>query len=209
MVANELTFAVLTLVVLLAIAFYTMYRKTGAVTVGAIDLYLCLHNLKYIILLRLSPSFHLLSILFDTPPIILLLVVVFIGWWYVKNNVGRIDDNKFQALKKLAEMERLGTIDQAPIPSWALEAYSNQQDFVALLVLDTRRKNIPDSFLLDTWNNKDSRKLFFNLAGVLEEKNSSFREQSMAVADLIIHNWSKTSTADQQIFINDERRIET
>src|SRR5690606_19305121 len=68
MVANELTFAVLTLVVLLAIAFYTMYRKTGAVTVGAYDIYLCLHNLKYIILIWLSPSFHLLSILSDTPP---------------------------------------------------------------------------------------------------------------------------------------------
>lgn len=141
--------------------------------------------------------------------IILLLVVVSIGWWYVKNNVGRIDDNKIQALEQLAEMERLGTIDQAPIPSWALEAYSNQQDFVALLVLDTRRKNIPDSFLLDTWNNKDSRKLFFNLAGMLEKKNSSFREQSMAVADLIILSWSKRSTAEQQIFINDDRRIET
>ena len=71
MVANELTFAVLALVVLLAIAFYTMYRKTGAVTVGAIDLYLCLHNLKYIILLRLSPLLQFLSILSDTPPIIL------------------------------------------------------------------------------------------------------------------------------------------
>ena len=51
MVANELTFAVLALVVLLAIAFFAVYRKTGTVTVGAIDLYLCLHNLKYIILL--------------------------------------------------------------------------------------------------------------------------------------------------------------
>ena len=70
MVANELTFAVLTLVVLLAIAFFAVYRKTGTVTVGAIDLYLCLHNLKYIILLWLSPSFHLLSILSDTPPTI-------------------------------------------------------------------------------------------------------------------------------------------
>ena len=37
-------------------------------TVGATDIYLCLHNLKYIILLWLSPSFYLLSILFDTPP---------------------------------------------------------------------------------------------------------------------------------------------
>ncbi len=54
MIANKLAFAVLALVVLLAIAFYAMYRKTGTVTVGAIDLYLCLHNLKYIILLRLS-----------------------------------------------------------------------------------------------------------------------------------------------------------
>ena len=69
MVANELTFAVLALVVLLAIAFFAVYRKTGAVTVGAYDIYLCLHNLKYIILLWLSPSFHLLSILSDTPPI--------------------------------------------------------------------------------------------------------------------------------------------
>ena len=69
MIANKLAFAVLALVVLLAIAFYTMYRKTGTVTVGAIDLYLCLHNLKYIILLWLSPSFHLLSILSDTPPL--------------------------------------------------------------------------------------------------------------------------------------------
>ena len=68
MVANELTFAVLALVVLLAIAFFAVYRKTGAVTVGAYDIYLCLHNLKYIILLWLSPSFHLLSILSDTPP---------------------------------------------------------------------------------------------------------------------------------------------
>ena len=68
MVANELTFAVLALVVLLAIAFFAVYRKTGTVTVGAIDLYLCLHNLKYIILLRLSPFFYYSSILFDTPP---------------------------------------------------------------------------------------------------------------------------------------------
>ena len=70
MIANKLAFAVLALVVLLAIAFYAVYRKTGTVTVGAIDLYLCLHNLKYIILLWLSPSFHLLSILSDTPPIV-------------------------------------------------------------------------------------------------------------------------------------------
>lgn len=140
--------------------------------------------------------------------IILLLVVVFIGWWYVKNKVGKVYDNKFQALQQLAEMERLGTLDQAPIPSWVSEAYSNQQDFVALLVFDTRRKNIPDSFFLSKWNNKDDRKLFFNLAGVLEENNASFREQSMAVADMIILRWSKTSNADQQIFINDGHRIE-
>ena len=69
--ANKLAFAVLALVVLLAIAFFAVYRKTGTVTVGAIDIYLCLHNLKYIILLRLSPSFHLLSILSDTPPFFL------------------------------------------------------------------------------------------------------------------------------------------
>lgn len=69
MVANELAVTVLTLVVLLTIAFYAVYRKTGTVTVGAADFYLCLHNLKYIILLWLSPSFHLLSILFDTPPL--------------------------------------------------------------------------------------------------------------------------------------------
>ena len=69
MVANELTLTSLTLVVLLAIAFFAVYRKTGAVTVGAYDIYLCLHNLKYIILLWLSPSFHLLSILSDTPPL--------------------------------------------------------------------------------------------------------------------------------------------
>ena len=37
-------------------------------TVGAIDLYLCLHNLKYIILLRLSPFLYFFSILSDTPP---------------------------------------------------------------------------------------------------------------------------------------------
>ena len=57
MIANKLAFAVLTLIVLLAIAFFAVYRKTGTVTVGAIDLYLCLHNLKYIILPRLSLSF--------------------------------------------------------------------------------------------------------------------------------------------------------
>ena len=34
-----------------AIAFYSVYRKTRTVTVGALDFYLCLHNLKYIILL--------------------------------------------------------------------------------------------------------------------------------------------------------------
>ena len=49
MVTNELTFAGFALVVLLAIAFYTVYRKTGTVTVGAADIYFCLHNLKYII----------------------------------------------------------------------------------------------------------------------------------------------------------------
>ena len=69
MIANKLAFAVLALVVLLAIAFYAVYRKTGTVTVGAVDIYLCLHNLKYIILLRLSPFFYYSSILFDTPPI--------------------------------------------------------------------------------------------------------------------------------------------
>ena len=68
MIANKLAFAVLTLIVLLAIAFFAVYRKTGTVTVGAIDLYLCLHNLKYIILLWLSPFFYYSSILFDTPP---------------------------------------------------------------------------------------------------------------------------------------------
>lgn len=47
MVANELTSAVFALVVLLAITFYTIDRKTGAVAVGAINVYLCLHNLKY------------------------------------------------------------------------------------------------------------------------------------------------------------------
>ncbi|OAP71450.1 hypothetical protein A7325_05485 [Psychrobacter sp. SHUES1] len=72
MIANKLAFAVLALVVLLAIAFYTMYRKTGTVTVGAIDLYLCLHNLKYIILLRLSPFLYYPSILFDTPSTVLM-----------------------------------------------------------------------------------------------------------------------------------------
>ena len=46
-------------------------------TVGAADIYLCLHNLKYIILLWLSPSFlYSLSILSDTPP---KLVVVYRG----------------------------------------------------------------------------------------------------------------------------------
>ena len=68
MITNKLSFAVLALVVLLAIAFYAVYRKTGTVTVGAADIYLCLHNLKYIILLWLSRSFYLLSILSDTPP---------------------------------------------------------------------------------------------------------------------------------------------
>jgi hypothetical protein len=72
MIANKLAFAVLALVVLLAIAFYAVYRKTGTVTVGAIDLYLCLHNLKYIILLRLSPFLYYPSILFDTPSKILM-----------------------------------------------------------------------------------------------------------------------------------------
>ena len=47
MVTNELTPAVFALVVLLTIAFYTVDRKTGTVAVGAIDFYLCLHNLKY------------------------------------------------------------------------------------------------------------------------------------------------------------------
>lgn len=47
MVANELTFAGFALVVLLAIAFYTIHRKTGNAAVGAINVYLCLHNLKY------------------------------------------------------------------------------------------------------------------------------------------------------------------
>ncbi len=55
MVANELTLTILTLVVLLAIAFYAVDRKTCTVTVGAADIYLCLHNLKYNILLWLSP----------------------------------------------------------------------------------------------------------------------------------------------------------
>ena len=50
-------------------AFYAMYRKTGTVTVGAADFYLCFHNLKYIILLGLSSSFYFLSILSNTPPI--------------------------------------------------------------------------------------------------------------------------------------------
>ncbi|MFT5097252.1 MAG: hypothetical protein ACI9JO_001280, partial [Psychrobacter okhotskensis] len=48
---------------------------TGTVTVGAADIYLCLHNLKYIILLWLSPSFYLLSILSDTPPIFLIIIL--------------------------------------------------------------------------------------------------------------------------------------
>ena len=69
MIANKLAFAVLTLIVLLSIAFFAVFLKTGTVTVGAYDIYLCLHNLKYIILLRLSPFFHLLSILSDTPPL--------------------------------------------------------------------------------------------------------------------------------------------
>ncbi|WP_227678339.1 hypothetical protein [Psychrobacter faecalis] len=72
MIANKLAFAVLALVVLLAIAFYAVYRKTGTVTVGAVDIYLCLHNLKYIILLRLSPFLYYPSILFDTPSKILM-----------------------------------------------------------------------------------------------------------------------------------------
>ena len=88
MVANELTFAVLALVVLLAIAFFAVYRKTGTVTVGAIDLYLCLHNLKYIILLRLSPFFYYSSILFDTPPKIYIShTVAFLGCFDYNSNL--------------------------------------------------------------------------------------------------------------------------
>ncbi len=74
MITNELSFAVLTLVVLLTIAFFAIYRKTEAVTVEAAGIYLCLHNLKYIILLWLSPSFYLLSILSNTPPYFLMLM---------------------------------------------------------------------------------------------------------------------------------------
>lgn len=140
--------------------------------------------------------------------VILLLIVLFIGWSFLKAKARKHDSDKFQALRELANMERLGTLDEAPYPSWALESYPKQQQFVAMLVVDTRRKNIPDSFFLEMWNNQDDRKQFLKAAGVMERNNSSFEAQAMVVADMIIHTWSKTSNAEKQIFINDEHRIE-
>lgn len=140
--------------------------------------------------------------------IILLLILLFIGWSYIKAKVRMQDTKKFQALRQLADMENLGTIDEAPYPSWVRESYSKQQEFVAMLVVDTRRKKIPDSFFLEIWNSKKDRKQLLNIAGVMEENNSSFKGQAMAVADMIIHEWSKTSNVEKQIFINDGHRIE-
>lgn len=140
--------------------------------------------------------------------IILLLVVLFIGWSFVKAKVRKHDSDKFQALRELADMERLGTLDQAPYPSWALESYPKQQQFVAMLVVDTRRKDIPDSFFLEMWNNQSDRKKFLNVAGVMEKNNSSFEAQAMVVADMIIHNWFKASDYEKQLFIDDTQRIE-
>lgn len=51
MATNELTFVVLTLLILLTIDFYAVHRKTETVTVGVAGFYLCPHNLNYIILL--------------------------------------------------------------------------------------------------------------------------------------------------------------
>jgi len=118
------------------------------------------------------------------------------------------DANKFRALRKLADMENLGTLDEAPYPSWILESYSKQQEFVAMLVVDTRRKNIPDSFFLEIWNNEKDRKQLLSIAGVMEENNSSFEGQAMAVADIIVHNWYKTSIVEKQLFINNKHKIE-
>ena len=140
--------------------------------------------------------------------IILLLAVLFIGWSFVKAKVRKHDSDKFQALRELADMERLGTLDQAPYPSWALESYPKQQQFVAMLIVDTRRKDIPDSFFLEMWNNQSDRKKFLNVAGVMEKNNSSVEAQAMVVADMIIHNWSKASNYEKQLFIDNKHRIE-
>lgn len=140
--------------------------------------------------------------------IILLLIVLFIGWQFIKAKVRVQDTRKIQALRQLANMEKLGTLDEAPYPSWVRESYSKQQEFVAMLVVDTRRKNIPDSFFLEIWNSENDRKKLLNIAGVMEENNSSIEGQAMAVADMIIHNWSKTSNIEKQMFINNGHRIE-
>lgn len=117
------------------------------------------------------------------------------------------DVKRTQALRRMAELEELGTLEQAPTPSWASN-FDEQQEFVAMLVVDMRRKNIPDAFFLDMWNNEIDRGRLLGIAGFMEENNSSFIGQSIAVADIITHAWSKLPNAERQIFLNNGHRIQ-
>lgn len=117
------------------------------------------------------------------------------------------DIKRTQALRKMAELEELGTLEQAPTPSWAFN-FDEQQEFVAMLVVDMRRKNIPDSFFLDMWNNETDRQRLLGIAGFMEENASSFIGQSIAVADIITHTWSKLPNTEKQMFLNNGHRIQ-
>jgi len=89
MVANKLALAVIRLIILLAIAFYTIYRETKTVTVGATDIYLCFHNPKYIILLRLSPFFIASAYFLIHHLIFLYLIIYFINFLRLTHQVQR------------------------------------------------------------------------------------------------------------------------
>jgi hypothetical protein len=135
--------------------------------------------------------------------IILLVVVAFIGWSYIKAKVRKQESDKFQALRKLADMENLGTIHQILPPSWVSESYDTYREFQCMVVVDLRRKNVPDSFFLDMWNNENDGKKLRNLARIMEENKCSSKAQAMAVADIIIHTWSnKISYAEKQNFLS-------
>lgn len=138
--------------------------------------------------------------------IFLLLIVFFIVWSYIKAKARKQFANKTQSMRQLATMEALGTLEEeAPYPSWVSNpSPSKQKEFVGMLLADTRRKKIPDSFFGELWNSTGDRQKFLYLAGMMEENNSSFEGQAMAVADWIDMTWSKTSHAEKQVFNNDK-----
>ena len=126
--------------------------------------------------------------------IILLLVAAFVGWSYIKAKARVLHANQVQALRKLSVMEKNGTLDQVPYPSW-ISNKSRLEEFIAMVRAATKQKGVPESFFLEMMSNINDRSRLMLLAGMMEKNRSSFNEQAMTVSDMIIGSWSKRSSA--------------